>query len=413
MFEGPRLGRSTKGAGDESSDSTGLFDPSAGGGAETGTGLEGDLKSRSEIITEIKTLITDTVDRNSWRDAGGEAGAISEIGGQLVITQTIENHDSIVELIGKLREARALEVSIEARFITVSSGFLNRVGIDLDFYFNLGSKFSPPSGVTTPAVNGSATRTMMGALQNGPLGLPGFTNTIGSGGTGIGSAVGAIPAFSFGGQFLDDVQVSFLIEATQAHSSTRELTAPRITLFNGQRAYISLSKEETYISGTESQVGDNSNAQDVETDTVTSGTVLDVEATVSADRRYVTMTIRPQVSVSDLNNKVNINPDAAIDPDDPQAGDEQPLEITLPIITTRDLQTTVSVPDGGTLLLGGQKESTTVERELGVPVLSKVPFLRRLFTNTGETRDESTLMIMVKPSIIIQSEKELEVNPGG
>jgi general secretion pathway protein D len=223
------------------------------------------------------------------------------------------------------------------------------------------------------------------------------------------------------------------------------LTAPRITLFNGQRAYIALSTEESYISGTDSQVsnggygnnngnsGGGGSAQDVEVDTVTSGTVLDVEATVSADRRYVTMTIRPQVSTSDLSNQVNINPLAGtdywggffIDPDDGEAVDgggedadglvdtdgQQPIFITLPKVTTQDLQTTVSVPDGGTLLLGGQKVSTTIERELGVPVLSKVPFLRRLFTNTGETRDESTLMIMVRPSIIIQSEKELEVSP--
>ena len=457
MFEGPRLGRSTRGAGDQSSSDTGLFDPGAGGG-NTGSGLEGELKSRTEIIGEIKTLITDTVSRDSWRDAGGEAGAISEIGGQLVITQTIENHDSIVELIGKLREARALEVSIEARFITVSSGFLNRVGIDLDFYFNLGPKFLPPSTLlNSPLIGRKPTtvggRSMMGAIQHGQGAdtpgdavLPAFTNAMGVGGAGIASLLGdaenpANPALSFGGQFLDDVQVSFLIEATQAHENTRTLTAPRITLFNGQRAYIALSTEETYVSGTESQVssggggygssGSGGSAQDVEVDTVTSGTVLDVEATVSADRRYVTMTIRPQVSTSDLTNQVNINPMAGtnywwssyywwdpldpvtIDPDAPieDRGGQQPIYITLPAVTTQDLQTTVSVPDGGTLLLGGQKTSATVERELGVPVLSKVPFLRRLFTNTGEMRDESTLMIMVRPSIIIQSEKELEVNP--
>ena len=408
MFEGPRLGRSTKGAGDTSSDDAGLFDPGAGGG-EAGKGLEGEMKSRGEIITEIKTLIADTVDRDSWRGAGGEAGAISEMGGQLVITQTIENHDSIVDLIGQLREARALEVNIEARFITVASGFLNRVGIDLDFYFNMGPKFLSPTTLTTPA----GVNNPMGIIQNGQTAgtmdpsLPAFTNEIGAGGTGIASlllgAGGAAsnPAFSFGGQFLDDMQVTFLLEATQAHDMTRTLTAPRITLFNGQRAYISISTEETYVSGTESQVGDNSNAQDVETDEVTSGTVLDVEATVSADRRYVTMTIRPQVSTTDLTGSVNVEQDPT----------NNARNITLPTIVTQDLQTTVSVPDGGTLLLGGQKTSSTVERELGVPVLSKVPFLRRLFTNTGETRDEATLMIMVRPKIIIQSEKELEIDP--
>jgi tetratricopeptide (TPR) repeat protein len=102
MFEGPRIGRGVSTNGTE----TGLFDPGASAG---GGDLEGDLKSRTEEIAEIKTLIADTVSRDSWRDAGGNAGAISEIGGQLVITQTRENQESIVDLIGKLRKARAVK----------------------------------------------------------------------------------------------------------------------------------------------------------------------------------------------------------------------------------------------------------------------------------------------------------------
>jgi general secretion pathway protein D len=71
----------------------------------------------------------------------------------------------------------------------------------------------------------------------------------------------------------------------------------------------------------------------------------------------------------------------------------------------------VSVPDGGTLLLGGQTISGEVEREAGVPVLSKVPFLKRLFTNRSISRDQRVLLILVKPTIIIQREVEAESFP--
>ena len=71
-----------------------------------------------------------------------------------------------------------------------------------------------------------------------------------------------------------------------------------------------------------------------------------------------------------------------------------------------EVRTTVSVPDGGTLLLGGQSISGEIEREADVPVLSKIPFLKRLFTNRGMSKDDLVLLILVKPTIIIQREQE-------
>jgi type II secretory pathway component GspD/PulD (secretin) len=80
--------------------------------------------------------------------------------------------------------------------------------------------------------------------------------------------------------------------------------------------------------------------------------------------------------------------------------------LQLPEIQITRVNTTVSVPDGGTLLLGGQTIAGEQERETGVPVLSKIPFLKRLFTNRGIAKDEQVLLILVKPTIIIQREQE-------
>jgi general secretion pathway protein D len=68
--------------------------------------------------------------------------------------------------------------------------------------------------------------------------------------------------------------------------------------------------------------------------------------------------------------------------------------------------TTVSVPDGGTVLLGGIKRLREGRNEFGVPILSKIPYINRLFKNVGLGRTTDSLMLMVTPRIIIQEEEE-------
>ena len=62
------------------------------------------------------------------------------------------------------------------------------------------------------------------------------------------------------------------------------------------------------------------------------------------------------------------------------------------------ITTHVAIPDGGTLLLGGQKLVGEAEREMGVPALSKLPIINRLFTNKAKVMDESVLLILIKRS---------------
>ncbi|MEI7767357.1 MAG: hypothetical protein WCJ97_07970, partial [Phycisphaerae bacterium] len=46
------------------------------------------------------------------------------------------------------------------------------------------------------------------------------------------------------------------------------------------------------------------------------------------------------------------------------------------------------------------------EQETGVPFLSKIPGLGRLFTNRTYIKEERTLLILIRPKIIIQREAE-------
>jgi type II secretory pathway component GspD/PulD (secretin) len=202
------------------------------------------------------------------------------------------------------------------------------------------------------------------------------------------------------GVFLDDLQIGFLLRAIQADSRSTTLFSPRITLYNGQRSYISVSSVITYLADAEPVVAEAAVAWDPVIGSIPVGATLDVKATVSADRRYVQLDLRPQVADTSIANWRQVPVEAS------GPGGIATFLIDLPQVQVSDLKTTVSVPDGGTLLLGGNKRYGETEVETGVPILNKVPILRRLFNNRASLRTNSNLLILIRPKILIQSEEE-------
>jgi hypothetical protein len=87
-------------------------------------------------------------------------------------------------------------------------------------------------------------------------------------------------------------------------------------------------------------------------------------------------------------------------------GAGQQITIQRPIFEIISVASTVSVPDGGTVLLGGIKRLREGRTMAGVPILNKLPYISRLFKNTGVGRETESLMMMVTPRIIIQEEEE-------
>ena len=204
------------------------------------------------------------------------------------------------------------------------------------------------------------------------------------------------------GTFLDSIQVGFLLRAIQADVRSTTLMAPRLTLYNGQRSYISIATVVTYLADVEPVVAEAAVGWDPTIGAIPVGTTLDVKATVSADRRYVQMDLRPQVA--DIEGWDEVVVEAAV----PMLGIAR-APIQLPRVRVQDFKTTVSVPDGGTLLLGGTRQYVESEAETGVPILSKVPILKRLFNNRATVRRAYNLLILIRPKILIQAEEEAKL----
>jgi hypothetical protein len=92
-------------------------------------------------------------------------------------------------------------------------------------------------------------------------------------------------------------QVDRLIRATQASTKTSLVTAPRITIFNGQRAYVVISTQTAYVKDLKPIKGkDGQEGYDPEIANVDSGTKLDVQGAVAANGKTIGLRVRPWLS---------------------------------------------------------------------------------------------------------------------
>lgn len=279
------------------------------------------------------------------------------------------------------------------------------------------------AGVYNPVgVRPAGTPYSNGAVSNGwsPIGvtnnsLP-LVNTLSAAGVSdFARAFVANPVMTTGFTYLDDIQVDLLVQASQADQRNSALTAPRLTLFNGQRSWISVAFAQQYVSNLIPVTGDASGAFQPQIGTVYEGFVLDIEAVISADRRYVTMNViygqNENVKFKDV--QVQGAAGAAGDTGGTTRGASNVFTgtIQLPSLQGTEINTSVSVPDKGTILLGGQRVVDEYDIEVGVPVLSKMPFVNRFFTNRLTTKTEKNSLLLIRPEIIIQSEAERELFP--
>jgi type II secretory pathway component GspD/PulD (secretin) len=357
-------------------------------------------KSAEESLNDLIDLVKQVVEAGTWDEGSGNA--IRGRAGNVIVTHTPETQAKVQKLLEDLRKTRALQVSIDIRFITLSDAFLESMGFDFTGAGNPAA--SPPFYIDT---NGDGTPdAAMGVQYDRTISGGDWTflgtaiNALG-GATGLGTAKGLTGdgGLTLSGSFLNDVEVNFILTAVQQSRRSTLLNSPRLTMMNGQRAYIAVSRQQNFVQSVTAEVSEGAVGYTPEIGTVQDGIVFDVRPTVSADRRYVQMDLRPSVAVIERIDNFNTI----------VAGVFGGAVVQLPVIDVTVVRATVSVPDGGTLLIGGLNYAFDSETESGVPILSKIPLLGKLFSRRGFTTERQNVVILVKPTIIIQEEKEEEL----
>jgi type II secretory pathway component GspD/PulD (secretin) len=380
-------------------------------------------------VDSLMDVIRLTIEPDSWDTV--ETANIEPKNNVLVITTTPEIHRKIGQFLSDLRKNTGLLVSLEVRFLTAEDRFLRDVGVDMR---GLGDQ---TGGVGIPGL-GNATAfddSFAGSPANpsgtppgvipepssiGTSTIPGIYYSDGNDGeykarvenlfdfilnfdergrATASAAQGGVRGDNSGGfslqhVFLDDTQFEVILRAVEKSSRLEQISAPRLTVYDTQRANVSVMTQNSYVQDFDVEIAQAAAIGDPIIQTIRDGIILDVRPIVSADRRFITMELRP--TVADLVRPIpTFQTSLATGP---------PVTIQVPELAISRVRTTVTMPDNGTLLLGGIKDFRDNAAESGIPILRNLPILSFFFGRKAKVIQRRNLLIMIKAQVVVPEE---------
>ncbi len=197
-------------------------------------------------------------------------------------------------------------------------------------------------------------------------------------------------AFTFG--LLDTNNFSVFVDALQEQGQVRVLSSPRVSTLNNQMATIQVTDQIPYI------------VREV----ITTQGVAQTQYSVEFAESGVQMLVRPLIGDDGLLS-VSITPSVR-----EQVGTVVTPDglVSVPIISQRGATTTVRVPNGQGIALGGLRSTRKGEVRGGVPFLMDIPLLGQLFSRTLQERTEVELMIMLVPRVLDEEWIDEELKRG-
>lgn len=358
---------------------------------------------------EIETLIRENIARESW-DLSDAYSLQFVDSNNLLVVHTPDVHQEIADFLNNMRAYSTSMVTLESRFIAITDAFIEEIGTDLR---GLG-----PSG-------DSGTEFTLDDIDD-PLATEGFDNS-GTGseppsagvlwdkgdssyaastnnffGNPLGDLLSTVGGGSFQFTLLEDTQVNVVIRAVQKSLNATEITAPVVSVFNTQRAFVTVVNQISFIQGFEVDVANAARIADPIIGVLQEGIVLDVRPTISYDRKYITLDV--QTTVADVEAfetfETNLGSDVG-----------GSVEFSLPTLDIQDARTTVVVPDGGSVVLAGFKNITYRNRTAEVPWLSQIPVVGFFFREKGLADEMQDLIIIIRATITDFS--DLQTTPVG
>ena len=211
-----------------------------------------------------------------------------------------------------------------------------------------------------------------------------FTNTNGQ------IAVGTLQAgqyapggYSYTGSFLKSLQLQAAISAQVQNGQGRIVSRPRIAAQSGSTAKI-ITGDALPILTSITLSGVNGVSQQVQY--VNVGVTLQIAPRVAADGFVSSHLFCVVSSVTGYSQGY-------------------------PTISQREAETSATVKDGETFIIGGLTQDSTIASNAKVPLLGDVPLLGQAFRNEKATKSRTELYIVVTPHIVRHSAASAAVPP--
>jgi type II secretion system protein D len=192
----------------------------------------------------------------------------------------------------------------------------------------------------------------------------------------VSAATGALalnPGTGFNGALVEPGLADVVLHALSSNSRARVVASPRILVNDNSKGQLQSVLSVSYASVNASQ------------------TVATTSVGGSQDAG-TTIDVTPHISEGD-----HLQLDFSIEFSSFESGGSA----SLPAPRNIDkIQSTVTIPDGHTVIVGGLNRTSTDRSTSGVPVLQHIPIVGVLFGNRSHDTEKSSLFIFIRPTIL-------------
>jgi len=196
----------------------------------------------------------------------------------------------------------------------------------------------------------------------------------------LAGALSQVPGTTFGWGVVDqNLTMTTILNTLEKQGNTNILSTPSLLTLDNEEAFITVGQQVPFVTGSYTNTG-------------AANGVANPFQTIQRENVGVTLQVTPQINEGDSVVMDIVQEVSSIS--------QQALSASDVITNERKIETKVLAKDGDIVVLGGLVKDDIQDSQQGVPLLSGIPVLGRLFRNDVVSVTKSNLLVFIRSTII-------------
>ena len=332
----------------------------------------------AEVLTRVMQNLTrlddETTGRNRSANSAKSTIEADEGTNSLIITADTDEMAALESVIARL-DIRRAQVLVEAIIVEMEIVEGRELGLQW--------LFANDSGLFGSAISSSqAQQGRNAALAQAILPEDAGSNDISV--RNIAGALSQVPGSTFGWGVVDqNLTMSTILNALESQGNANILSTPSLLTLDNEEAFITVGQQVPFVTGSYTNTG-------------AANGVANPFQTIQRENVGVTLQVTPQINEGDSVVMDIVQEVSSIS--------QQVLSASDVITNERKIETKVLAKDGDIVVLGGLVKDDIQDSRQGVPILSGIPVIGRLFRSDVVSVTKSNLLVFIRSTIIRDDE---------
>jgi general secretion pathway protein D len=337
-----------------------------------------DATEIAEVLTRVMQNLARLDDESTGRNRAANAAKSTieadAATNSLIITADTDEMVALESVIARL-DIRRAQVLVEAIIVEMELVEGRELGLQW--------LFANDSGMYGSSISTSSTQQARNAGIAQAI-LPEDSTSTDIGVRDLAGALAQVPGTTFGWGVVDEgLTMTTILNALQSQGNANILSTPSVIALDNEEAFITVGQQVPFVTGSYSNTG-------------ASNGVANPFQTIQRENVGVTLQVTPQINEGDSVVMDIVQEVSSIS--------QQVLSASDVITNERKIETKVMAQDGDIVVLGGLVKDDIQDSQQGVPVLSGIPVIGRLFRNDVVSVTKSNLLVFIRSTIIRDDE---------